>query len=84
MFAAGRPRTSEALELLQAWSKPPVIDLTALNELVVNNLEKTLSLFHPVFISTSAVATLDQLVASAVSDRSKGHMREVNGRINVV
>jgi tetratricopeptide (TPR) repeat protein len=75
---------AEAHELLQSWSKPLVIDLTALNELVANGLEMTLLLFHPVFISTSAVATLDQLVASAVSDRSKGHMREVNGRINMV
>jgi tetratricopeptide (TPR) repeat protein len=75
---------AEAHELLQSWSKPLVIDLTALNELVANGLEMTLLLFHPVFISTSAVATLDQLVTSAVSDRSKGHMREVNGRIHMV
>lgn len=82
---AGSPQERiDADDLMKTWAKPLVVDLTAINELTANNLEKTLALFKPVYISTSAVDTLDQLITTATSERAKGHMREVNGQISMV
>ncbi|WP_232448677.1 tetratricopeptide repeat protein [Burkholderia ubonensis] len=73
-----------SIDLLRSWTGPLVIDLTALNELVANELEATLGLVRPVYISTSAVEVLNELITTAESERSAAHMREDNGRISIV
>ncbi|WP_240057144.1 PIN domain-containing protein [Paraburkholderia azotifigens] len=73
-----------SISLLRSWKGPLVIDLTALNELVANGLEATLTLVNPVYISTSGVEVLNDFIVTAESERSTGHMREENGRISLV
>ncbi|CAJ3085684.1 Putative Zn-dependent protease, contains TPR repeats [Burkholderia pseudomallei] len=73
-----------SINLLRSWKGPLVIDLTALNELVANELEATLALVRPVYMSTSAVEVLNDFIATAESERSTGHMREDNGRISII
>ncbi|AOK61073.1 tetratricopeptide repeat protein [Burkholderia ubonensis] len=70
--------------LLKSWEGPLVVDLTAINELVVNGMESALSLVKPVYISTSSVEVLDRLIEVAATDRAVGHMSETNGQITMV
>ncbi len=73
-----------AESLLASRPKSLVLDLTALNELVANNMEPALRLAETVYISTSAVEALDELILSAQTETARGHMREEGGRIAVV
>lgn len=75
---------SAAEALLTPRPKAVVIDLTALSELVAHGLQTTLKLAERVYISTSAVETLDELIHGAQSERARGHMRAENGRISLV
>ncbi|WP_199272510.1 tetratricopeptide repeat protein [Paraburkholderia acidisoli] len=75
---------SAAEALLASRPKSVVLDLTALNELVANDLESALRLAEKVYVSTSAVEALDELILSAKTDRARGHMREEGGRISVI
>lgn len=78
------PERATAESLLTSGPKSVVLDLTALNELVANNLESTLKLAQTVYVSTSAVEVLDELILSAQTERARGQMREEGGRISMV
>ncbi|WP_157376943.1 PIN domain-containing protein [Burkholderia ubonensis] len=71
-------------QLLKSWDCPLVVDLTAIYELVANDMESALSLIQPVYISTSSVEVLDALIEAAATDRAVGHMTEVNGQITMI